>query len=79
MKVIPIIARDPDQIEERLRLFHALGCEVYQDTNGQLYAVAQTVTPWLSNQISMVYDTDRIPVHWNLVKELSDVVGLVRA
>ena len=67
MKVIPIIAKDADQIEERFRLFNTLGWEVYRDTNGQLYAVAQTVTDWLRNQISFVYDIDQVPPHWVLV------------
>src|SRR5215469_16191922 len=77
MKVIPILTREPEQIEERLRLFHALGCEVYQDSNGQLFAVAQSMTAWLRNQMSLVFETDQIASHWNLIKRITDIVGLL--
>ena len=73
MKVVPIFAKDPEQIEERLRLFHALGCEVYQDPNGQLFAVAQGMTDWLRNQVVMVFDAEQVPPHWTLVSELAQV------
>ncbi|HZS48396.1 MAG TPA: hypothetical protein VFC63_25220 [Blastocatellia bacterium] len=73
MKVVPIFAKGPEQIEERLRLFHALGCEVYQDPNGQLFAVVQAMTDWLSNQVVMVFDTEQLPPHWILVSDLTQV------
>ncbi|HZS45319.1 MAG TPA: hypothetical protein VFC63_09480 [Blastocatellia bacterium] len=77
MKVVPIIAKSPEQIEERLRLFRALGCDVYKDTNGQLFAVAQAMTDWLRNQVVMVFDTEQVPPHWTLISDLTQTGDVV--
>ncbi len=69
MHLIPIFGREREQIEERLRLFRALGCEIYQDTNGQLFAVILKRPKWLNIPNLLVYESDQVPAHWVLVTE----------
>jgi len=64
MKIIPIFARDQEQAEERSRFFRTLGCEVYRDPNGQLFAVAERLGDWLNHKGFQVFETDQVPPHW---------------
>ena len=69
MKIIPIFAKDPEQAEERSWFFRTLGCEIYRDSNGQLFAVAQRLGDWLNHDGFQVFETDQIPPHWVSVAE----------
>ncbi|HZS45366.1 MAG TPA: hypothetical protein VFC63_09715 [Blastocatellia bacterium] len=68
MKIIPIFGKEPEQIEERIRLFRAIGCEIYQDGNGQIYAVMEARPEWLNIPDLLIYETGRIPLQWVAIK-----------
>lgn len=68
MHIIPILPKGSDQTSEAISLFQMLGCKIYQDRGGQLYATANSIG-CLFRDSPMVFETDNLPPHWVLIQD----------